>query len=154
MKFLLFIMLLFITSVRAQETDQSSFLSGAQQAEQIIQKCTSPKWNEYEKDTSVWSDYRLKDIMKEEIECKEKAFTNALKTILPDRKNREEVVHLYQEYKTNFLKMYGLISTKNSFCGEEPLGCGMLGKIANTMQYNTALDNLITYTLERRDGTY
>ena len=154
MKLLLIVMLLFITPVRAQQTGTASSLSGVQQVEEIIQKCTSSKWNEYAKDTSVWSDYHLEDIVKEEIECKEKALMNALKTILPDRKNREEVEHSYHEYKSSFLKMYGLISTKNSFCGEEPLGCGMLGKIANTMQYNTALDNLITYTLERRDGTY
>ena len=154
MKSLLLVMLLFITPVCAQEANKLSSLSGAQQAEQIIQKCTSPRWDEYEKDTNVWSDYHLEDIVKEEIACKEKEFMNTLKTILPDENDREEVERSYYEYKSSFLKMYGFISTKNLFCGEESLGCGTLGEIANTMLYNTALDNLITYTLERQDGTY
>lgn len=148
---LLAVLLLFACTSKAEEAVD---LTGAQQAEQIIQQCTNPRWDEYKKDASVWSDYHLESIIKEEIECKEKAFMNVLKTILPDENNREEVERSYHEYKVNFLKMYGLISTKNSSCGEESLGCGTLGEIADTMLFNTALEKLITYTLERQDGTY
>lgn len=150
-RLLLAVLLLFTCALKAAEVPA---LTGAQQAEQIINKCTSSRWDEYEKDTSFWSDYHLEAIIKEEIECKEKAFIDALKTILPDGKNREEVERSYHEYKASFLKMYGLISTKNSFCGEKALGCGTHGEIAATMLYNTALEKLITYTLERQDGTY
>ena len=152
MKKLSILFLLFFTcSIRAEE---ASLLSGAQQAEQIIQKCTSPRWSQYMTDTSIGSDYHLEEIIKEEINCKERALMDSLKMILPEEKNREEVMHLYHEYKAVFLKMYGLISTKNAFCGKASLGCGTHGTIASTMLYNTALDNLITYTLQRQDGTY
>ena len=86
---LLALLLLFACTSKAEEAVD---LTGAQQAEQIIKKCTNPRWDEYEKDTSVWSDYHLESIIKEEIECKEKAFMNVLKTILPDENNLKEIV--------------------------------------------------------------
>ncbi len=44
---LLAVLLLFACTSKAEEAVD---LTGAQQAEQIIKKCTNPRWDEYKKD--------------------------------------------------------------------------------------------------------
>ncbi len=144
-RLLLLILLVFACSTRAEDESE---LTSAQRTEQIIQQCKSSRWKEYEESRDFHKDYLLADITKEEIECKEKAFLKLLPEILPEKSDQEEVAQLYQDYKANFLKLHATIARRNVMCGGEDLGCGTMRKIADTMAYDNAINDLITYTFE------
>jgi len=144
-----------INSCQEQEISSSSKLrSGAQQAEEIIQKCKSPRWKIYDHDPNAKNYYYLADITKEEIECKEQEFFKTLDTVLPNPQDRKESIQSFNEYKTAFLRLTETIAQKNNICAESKLGCGSYGEVPNILFYNNALNNLISYTLERQDWTY
>ena len=144
-RLLLAILLVFACSTRAEDEFD---LTPAQRTEQIIQQCKSGRWKEYEASRDFHSDYLLADITKEEIECKEKLFLKLLPEILPEKSDQEEVAQLYQDYKANFLKLHATIARRNVMCGGEDLGCGTMRKIADTMAFDRAINDLITYTFE------
>lgn len=154
MKILFFIVAFFVVSVCAQAADVQEPSFASQQMEEIIQKCKSSRWKLYENDPDLRNDFYLSDIVQEEISCKEEEFMQALNTIIPNLENREKVVKSFQEYKTHFLNLYGLISQKNILCDEDWLACGTRGEIANILLYDTALNNLISYALSCQDDTH
>ena len=145
-RLLLLILLIFACSTRAEN---ESHLTPAQKTEQVLQQCKSGRWKEYDATKDFYSDYLLADITKEEIECKEKVFLKLLPEILPEKKDQEEVSQLYTEYKTSFLKMHAILARWNTMCGGEDMGCGTMGKIADTMAFDKAINDLIYFTFER-----
>ena len=144
-----------LISAQAQElSEQAPYLTGSQQAEIIIQQCKSPRWKLYDNDPNLKNYFYLDDILKEEIACKENLFFESLNTIIPDQDARKKVLQAFHEYKTHFLNLYRLIATNNLLCDETWPKCGTLGELSNTRMYDSALNHLIFYTLERQDWTY
>lgn len=155
MKLFMFLISFWLIPACAQEApEQPTHLTGTQQAEIIIQKCKSPRWKLYDNDPNLKNDAYLDSILKEEIECKENLFFESLYTLIPNQEAREKVVQAFHEYKAHFLNLYGLISTNNLLCDETWPKCGTWGELSNTRMYDTALNHLIFYTLERQDWTY
>ena len=142
-KLLLALLLLFACTSKAEEAVD---LTGAQQVEQIIKKCTSPLRDK------VFSSVEMRRYNMEEIDCKKKAILTRIEDIIPNNQDRAQLIQHLKTYLDAYGDFYFDLLNKNITCltSDGRLDCGTIPIMLPSFMQNEQLDQILRHIYDIR----